>query len=171
MTWLFFPSPTCGRWENMPPINLRRIWLVRPRPHAKYTREVYLYIPGSGHYVNPSWAQQLWSNLILTTSCVDVIITGIRSVINHETPPSMIRGMWTSYVYYIYIFIQPLSKKGASRCEENYIVIKKFTCTTDINIRQGISVYLIIYSVPIFNPIQKYIRNVKGLGGNNFYVL
>ena len=29
------------------------IWLVSPRPHVKYKRAVYLYIPGSFNYSNP----------------------------------------------------------------------------------------------------------------------
>ena len=53
----------------------RRIWLVMPRPHAKYTRTVYPYILGSGCYVNLSWEQPLYIYLLQNTSYEKVINT------------------------------------------------------------------------------------------------
>ena len=35
-----------GRWWKNLPITLRKIRLVRPRPHVKYTRALYTYITG-----------------------------------------------------------------------------------------------------------------------------
>ena len=52
---------------------LRRRWLGKPIPHMKYTGTIYPYIPSSGHYVNPSLAQPIWSYLLMTTSCVEVV--------------------------------------------------------------------------------------------------
>ena len=34
------------------PTIFRRMWLVRPRPHAKYTRTLYPYIPGIFNWSN-----------------------------------------------------------------------------------------------------------------------
>ena len=56
-TELFFPSPSPGRWWNTLSIAFRIIWLVKPRRHLEYTRTLYLYIPVSGPYVNPTWSQ------------------------------------------------------------------------------------------------------------------
>ena len=42
-------------------------------PHVKYMGTIYAYITGSGYCVNPSWAQPLYSYLVLTTSSVEVI--------------------------------------------------------------------------------------------------
>ena len=56
-----------------------------PRPHAKYTGTVYPYIPGSGRYVKPSLEKPLHSYLLLATSCVEVIIICIYSVVQRAT--------------------------------------------------------------------------------------
>ena len=50
---MLFPSPPLGRWRKTFPTILLRIWLVRTRPHTKYTRTLYPYIPGVFNDSNP----------------------------------------------------------------------------------------------------------------------
>ena len=82
---MFFPSPIYGRWWKNPLITFQRIWLVRPRPHANYTRTVYSYITGSGCYANSYWAQQLYIYLLLDTSWEEAIVIYICSIVQHAT--------------------------------------------------------------------------------------
>ena len=82
LTWLFFSSPPCERWWKTIPITFQRILLVSPRPDMKYMRTVYPNIFGSGHYVNPFWSQLLQSFLLLTNSCVEVVIIYICYTVN-----------------------------------------------------------------------------------------
>ena len=46
---------------------------------------VYPYTPGSGRYVNPSCEKPLQSYLLLTTSCMEIIILCVCSAIQHAT--------------------------------------------------------------------------------------
>ena len=66
---MFFSSPPRGRWRKTSPITLRRILLVRPITYVKYMRKVYPCIPGSGLYVDPSWAQPVYNYLLVANSC------------------------------------------------------------------------------------------------------
>ena len=45
--------PPLGRWWNTLRTIFLIIWLVRPRPHAKYLRTIYPNIPGSFNYSGP----------------------------------------------------------------------------------------------------------------------
>ena len=47
---MFFPSPSLGIWWNTLTTRFLRIWLVRPRLHAKYMRRLNPYIPGGFNY-------------------------------------------------------------------------------------------------------------------------
>ena len=57
--WLRYSSLQlpCGRWWKTLPITSRKIWLVRPIPHAKYRRTIYPFIPGDFNY-----SEQVWSS-------------------------------------------------------------------------------------------------------------
>ena len=151
LTWLrlLLPSPPCGRWWKTPPIKFGIIWLVRPRPHVKYKRELYPYINGSGHYFNPYWAKQLYSYLLWTTSCVEVINMYMfrRSVCNRGTRTYFLHQVendnlclnnplvflwgyicWPIYsTFYLYIFFVRSSKNirnKITRHMENFHVVR-----------------------------------------------
>ena len=49
-TPMFFPSPSLIRWWKTLTNIWLKLWLVRPRPHAKFTRTLYPYIPGGFNY-------------------------------------------------------------------------------------------------------------------------
>ena len=46
---------------------------------------VYPYITGSVCYVNPYWAQPLYIYLLLTNSCMEIIIIFVCSVVHCAT--------------------------------------------------------------------------------------
>ena len=49
---MFFPSPPLGIWRKKLPTIFRRILLVMPRSHAKYSRTLYPNIPGGFNFSN-----------------------------------------------------------------------------------------------------------------------
>ena len=49
-TLIFFPSPPLGIWWKTLPTIFRIIWLVRPRPHIKYSMKIHPNITGSFNY-------------------------------------------------------------------------------------------------------------------------
>ena len=50
---MFFHSTLLGRWWMKLPTIFLKLLLDRPRPHAKYTRTLYPYIPGGFIYSDP----------------------------------------------------------------------------------------------------------------------
>ena len=114
LTRIFFSSTPRGRWLQTLPITLRRIWLVRPRPHAKYISKAYPYIPYSFSYSNPIWTRnrglvQTWVSIILSISCVDFIVICIYSFLRRVTPPppwlEVCEHHTVSYIYIYTTFI------------------------------------------------------------------
>ena len=92
LTWLLLPSPPHRKWWKALPITFRIIWFVRPRPHAKYTRTVYPYIPNIFSYSNRRWKHKrglvkTWVSIILSISCMGVIVICIYFVVWGVTLP------------------------------------------------------------------------------------
>ena len=48
---MIFSSPPLGRWWRTLPTIFSILWLVRPRPHAKYLRTIYPYIDSGFNYL------------------------------------------------------------------------------------------------------------------------
>ena len=76
---LLFTSYPRGRWWKTPLITFRRLWLVMPRPHTKYTRMLYPYITNNSSYSNPGCPRnrglvKTWVIIIWSISCVEVIV-------------------------------------------------------------------------------------------------
>ena len=68
LTQLLLLSPPRGRWRKTPPIALRRILLVRPRTHVKYTRTVHPHINGSFNDSNLEWpCKEIYTKLELVS--------------------------------------------------------------------------------------------------------
>ena len=68
-----------GRWQKTLPSTFSRIWLVRPRYHAKYTRMLYPYIPGGFNYSKPYGMHRSYVGITLYASCTEIIIIWICS--------------------------------------------------------------------------------------------
>ena len=88
---LFFLLSPCGSCWKALPTTFQIICLVRPRPHRKYMRMVYPYIPGSFSYSNLRWTcnvglVQTWVSIILSFSRMEVIEICICSTLKRATP-------------------------------------------------------------------------------------
>ena len=93
---MFSPSTPLGSlWKTLQTI-FRRILLVMPRPHAKYSRTIHPNIPGSFIYSGLFTYHLLnnyctWSGITLFTYFTEVIIIWIcsaRLVPDYYLPPS-----------------------------------------------------------------------------------
>ena len=137
-----------------PPNKIPEIWFVRPITYVKYTRAVYYYTYGRSIYVNPSWAQPLWSYLIIINSWVEVIIICIYYVVHRATLLHMTRGMCEHHTSVIDIDLYNLYLKNHSPVWIKWHAhLKKFVCTTNMNLRQIIRENPIIYFVLSFDKI------------------
>ena len=93
-TSMFFPSPPLERWWKTLPTIWLRILLVRPRLHAKYSKTIYLNIPGSCNYsglfkVHILTNSCTWSRITLSAFWVELNKICIRPHIQYQsaTPP------------------------------------------------------------------------------------
>ena len=101
---MFSPSPSGWKMVKILPITFQRIWLVKLRPHTKFMRTIYIYIPSSFNCSNPVRPCSVgfirtWVGITLSTSCAEVIVICICSVVQRETHPYFHMFMWVCIIW------------------------------------------------------------------------